>query len=220
MTIVLLSLAWCCEQDRQIIPDEKTEKSLIKSGILDKQNGNVCLIDFIYFLWMLPQQLAATFGEVATFHADTVHIICDAYFNEPTIKDSKRDRRENTEATYSIQGCDQTRPTYFNSTLLSPSFKSSLIDFLAYEIRSQDYKDIINEKRVFYARKQSYIKVQVDNNEVIISGVDELSCSNNEAYTRILLHARYAAENTSSPHIVVRASDTGIFFSFSTLLLN
>ena len=80
--------------------DEKTEKSLIKSGILDKQNGNVCLIDFIYFLWMLPPQLAATFGEVATFHADTVHIIGDAYSNEPTINDSKRDRRENTEATY------------------------------------------------------------------------------------------------------------------------
>ena len=45
----------------------------------------------------------------------------------------------------------------------------------------------------------------MDNNEVIISGVDELSCSHNEADTWILLHARYAAENTSNPHIVVHA---------------
>ena len=51
----------------------------------------------------------------------------------------------------------------------------------------------------------------MDNNEVIISGVDELSCSHNEADTRILLHACYAAENTSNPHIVVHASDMDIF---------
>ena len=84
-----------------------------------------------------------------------------------------------------------------NRARLSTSFKSALIDFLAYEIRSQHYKGIINEK-------QSCIYVQVDNNEVIIS-------PHNEADTRILLHSRYAAENTSNPHIVVRASDTEIF---------
>ena len=38
----------------------KLEKSH-KSEILDKQNVNVCLIDFIYFLRMLPPQLTATF---------------------------------------------------------------------------------------------------------------------------------------------------------------
>ena len=38
----------------------KLEKSH-KSEILDKQNVNVCLIDFIYFLRMLPPQLPATF---------------------------------------------------------------------------------------------------------------------------------------------------------------
>ena len=94
---------------------------------------------------------------------------------------------------------------------LHTPFKDAIKPVLAYEIRSQHYKDNINEKTVFYARKQSYIKVQVDNNEVTISGVDELSCSHNEADTRILWHARYAAENTSSPHIVVRANNTGIF---------
>ena len=150
----------------------------LKTGILDKQNVNVCLIDFIYFLRMLPPQMPATFGEVATFiikyaclHADTVHIICDAYSNEPTIKDFKCDRRGNVEATYTIHGCNPTRPTDFNRALLSTSFKSALINFLAYEIRLQHYKDIINEKTVFFAWKQSCIKVQVDNNEVIISGV-------------------------------------------------
>ena len=45
----------------------KPEKSFIKSGILDKQNVNVCLIDYIYLLPILPQQLSATFGEVAAF---------------------------------------------------------------------------------------------------------------------------------------------------------
>ena len=68
----------------------KLKKSFIKSGILDKQNVNVCLIDFIYFLRMLLPHLPATFGEVATFttkhaclHADNVQIICDTYSNEP-----------------------------------------------------------------------------------------------------------------------------------------
>ena len=67
-------------------------------------------------------------------------------------------------------------------------------------------------RQYFFAWKQSCIKVHVDNNEIIISGVDELSCSHNEADTRMLLHARYAAENTSNHHIVVRASDIGIVF--------
>ena len=108
-------------------------------------------------------------------------MICDIYSKNPTIKNFVRDRRGNAEATYSIQGCNQTRPTDFNRALLSTSFKSALIDFLAYEIRSQHYKDIINEKTVFFAWKQSCIKVQIDNNEVIIRDVDELSCSHNEA---------------------------------------
>ena len=103
------------------------------------------------------------------------------------------------------------------------SFKSALIDFLTYEIKSQHYKDIVNEKTVFHTWKQSCIKVQVDNNDVISSGVDDqlLSCSHNVADTRILMHARYAAENTSNPHIVVRANDTGIFillFHFASQL--
>ena len=38
----------------------KLEKSH-KSEILDKKNVNVCLIDFIYFLRMLPPQLPAIF---------------------------------------------------------------------------------------------------------------------------------------------------------------
>ena len=117
----------------------------------------MCLIDFIYLLRMLPSQLPATFGEVAKFiikhaclHADTVPIICDTYSNEPAIKDFERDRRGNAEATYSIQGCNQTRPTDFYWALLSTSLKSVLIAFLAYEIRSQHYKDIINEKTVLF----------------------------------------------------------------------
>ena len=64
---------------------------------------------------------------------------------------------------------------------------------------------------MFFAWKQSCIKFQVDNNEVIISGVDELSCPHNEADTRTLLYASYAAENTSNPHIAVHSSDTDIF---------
>ena len=65
---------------------------------------------------------------------------------------------------------------------------------------------------MYFAWEQSCIKFQVDNNEVIISGVDELSCPHNEADTRILMHARYAAENTSNPHIAVKnSSDTDIF---------
>ena len=61
----------------------------------------------------------------------------------------------------------------------------------------------------------------MDNYEVIISGADELSCSHNGADTLILLHSRYAAENTFNPHIVVRASDTEIFillFHFASQL--
>ena len=105
----------------------------------------------------------------------------------------------------------QSNPSNIFQSLLSTSFKSALIDLLTYEIRSQHYKAIVNEKTVFYTWKQSCIKIKVDNNEVISSGVDELSCSHNEADTRILSYARYAAENTSDPHIVVRASDTDIF---------
>ena len=91
-----------------------------------------------------------------------------------------------------------------NRARLSTSFKSALIDFLAYEIRSQHYKGIINEK-------QSCIYVQVDNNEVIIS-------SHNEADTRLLWHSRYAAENTSNPHIVVHIEIFILLFYFASQL--
>ena len=112
----------------------------------------------------------------------------------------------------------QTRPTDSNRALFSTSFKSALIDFLAFDIRSQHYKDIINGETVFFGWKQSCIKVQVDNIEVIISGVNELSCSHNEADTRILWHARYAAENTSNPMLFVQVTLAFLFPSFTLLL--
>ena len=55
----------------------------------------------------------------------------------------------------------------------------------------------------------------MDNIEVIISDVDEhtvlLSQRSWHMDSYYVLHARYAAENTSNPHIVVRASDTDNF---------
>ena len=73
-------------------------------------------------------------------------MICDTYSNERTIKDFKRDRRGNVEATYSSQGCNETRPTDFNRVYV---VQVCIDHFLAYEIMSQHYKDIINEKTVF-----------------------------------------------------------------------
>ena len=86
MTMVPLSLAHIDSAKNRTDKSSLMRKlgKKLKTGILDKQNMGVCLIDFIYFLRMLPPQMPAPFGEVATFiikheclHSDTVHIICD-----------------------------------------------------------------------------------------------------------------------------------------------
>ena len=156
--------------------------------------------------------MPATFGEVATFinklaslHAATVHILCDNTLMSQPSRTSNVIGEEmlklHTPFKDAIKPVQQIWIVHFYLRRSSPHWLTSLPTKLGHSITKK--------KTVFFAWEQSCMKVQVDNNEEIISVVDELSCSQNEADTRILWHARYAAKN-SNPHIVVRASDTGI----------
>ena len=181
--------------------------------------GNIYLIDAMFFFRTLPFQLPSSFAGVARVvlaeackFAHTVHLICDRYDVHPTIKDLERASRGDYEGAFNISGGGQTRPSDFSQSLKSASFKMSFIKFLSNEWKNDEYVDILGNRTIYLALDEVCYKYQVVGRKMSRILVQELTCNHLEADTRILLHARYIADNSQlPPSITVPASDSDIF---------
>lgn len=218
LTIVPLSLAHI---DGSM---NKTDKSSLMRKLESKSidhtqpvKADVYLIDFMYFLRTMTD-LPATFGGIAKVilkyactYGNIIHLICDTYSEEPSIKDFERANRGVDASVYSIQGRDQRRPADFRRALLSTSFKTSLINFLAEEWTALDYIEILEGNTAYFALEEVCYKYQVENNEIRRQPVEKLNCSHQEADTRIIFHAQFVTDTNTNSKIVVRSSDTDVF---------
>ena len=122
----------------------KTDKSKLMLK-LEKLNNNepplekdIVIVDAMLFIHTL-QDPPNTYGKLAKeiLHklcclAPKVQFVCDAY-KTPSLKEEERNRRGDTEITYSITGPDQKRPKDWQKTLRSPRFKEALFIFLSQE---------------------------------------------------------------------------------------
>ena len=59
------------------------------------------------------------------FDGNTIHFVTDKWL-QPSIKDSERDVRNSTQASYQIKGPEQKRPSNWTDSMKNPNFKIAL----------------------------------------------------------------------------------------------
>ena len=192
---------------------KKLEKNAKK-----EQPGDVdaCFIDAMFFLRTVPN-LPGTYGGVAQTilqHAcklaEEVHIIliCDTNTGRPSIKALEWSARGYYHSNYSITGPNQQRPVDFDTSLLSSSFKTALMEFLSDEWASDKYGNILRGHMLYFATGEVCHRYHAANDAVVQTRIDGLSCVHDEADTRLIFHVNYkAAQNDYIQQFVVRCND-------------
>jgi len=98
-----------------------------------------------------------------------------------------------------------TRKHLFSKLLRSSVFKTSFIEFLTDEWKSDTYVVILGSETVIMGlEKACYCK----NGSIIRYHIEELDCNHEEADTRLALHLAYVAKHAHLPDVVICCNDT------------
>ena len=138
-----------------------------------------------------------------------VDLLFDTYA-EPSIKDSERLRRNETDQGYIISGADQRCPKKFADALKSRSFKQGVPNFFASEWAKPEYASMIGNRKIYLGFSTTCYCFWVQDEIVMTEVIPDLQCNHYEADTRICLHLREINKVANCKNIGVRALDTDI----------
>ena len=132
LTAVPLShVKWQDINNREVFANEKHRRATTIPPFVTDQT----VIDASFFLY-LQKDLPVIFGKIAiillqtimAFDGNTIHFVTDKWL-QPSIKDSKMDVRNSTQASYQIKGPEQKRPSNWTDSMKNPiALNKDLID--------------------------------------------------------------------------------------------
>jgi hypothetical protein len=136
----------------------------------------------------------------------SVHFVTDSY-KPDSIKTFERSRRGNS-ATFTIGGPRTKMPRDFKKFMTNDSNKQQLLRMLYSEWKCDKYAHLMQGRRIFFVLEQECFVLHSPDNLTQQSDLVEALCSSQEeADTRVVLHALY--EDCPSS-IVVRSPDTDV----------
>ena len=131
-------------------------------------------------------------------HSDRVDVVFDVY-RESSIKDADRVNRGSGSGVRFRNISAGHKIRQWRSFLSEAQNKTMLIEFITEEWKSDESKAMIGDKTLFFACAEQCWRIS----RVEVFLVDELESSQEEADTRILLHAKHASQNGYKTVIVV-----------------
>ena len=164
-------------------------------------------------------KVPTTFGDLASSILHTVlnvaktskriDFVCDSY-PDLSIKNLERDKRASygqviTKVTRPSQSCTRQ----WKKFLSVGENKAVLVDFLVQEWSKQDHLSKLSGKELFVSHGNHCHKIFVENEIVLSEEFPDLSSNQEEADTKIFLHAKNAASNGHTS-IVIKSSDTDV----------
>ena len=222
LTLVPLSLAHVdgtmTKTDKSALMT-KLEKRICTEG---PTTVDVCVFD-VMFVIRSQVVLPATYGGIATSILERilststeVHFVCDTYSEQPSIKDLEHVARESTvtDIEYLISGPEQKRSKDFQSQLKSPRFKRALLHFPAEEWKKQDHAKRIAGHKLYLGLEDKAWLYTARGDKVIRQDITELSCSHEEADTRMVWHVKYISDMQGKGNVVIRCDDTDVLVIF------
>lgn len=137
-------------------------------------------------------------------------IVFDSYMS-PSLKDMERERRKREDKTekFNICGPEQKHPGNFHQLLLNDSFKQAFIEFFQQTLKTQpqQFKNILKDKTIYSTTGRECVKINVTNDEIQISIINNLNNNHEEADTKII---HFLASQESTKSVVVKAQDTDV----------
>ncbi len=142
------------------------------------------------------------------FPAGRIDLVFDLV-STPSIKDCERDRRSNEErsAPFKMFGPNQHRPQDFIKSLRNDNFKREIVRFLVESWSDDSLASILGDKVVHITHQSFCYRLQVLDDKVTMSQIDDLTSEHEKADTRMMTHV----PSIPSPStVVVRTCDTDV----------
>ena len=203
----------------------KTGKSTLMDILIDGVDpaenipANACfIVDAMATLQALTQ-VPETFRKLAILifemvinqcrNAPRIDFVTDTY-PEVSIKNIERTRRaEKGSLSIHISGPSQKCPKQWKQFLSNGSNKEELIEFLLTEWRTNDYIPKLGNKIMYVSHGYECHKIFVDNDNIVSEAVPALSSNQEEADTRMFLHAQDMALSGFND-VVILSPDTDV----------
>ena len=172
-----------------------TEKSLLMRNIEERVTTippfvtDQTVTDASFFLF-LQKDLPVMFGKIAIillrkimdFDGNTIHFFTNKWL-QPSIKDSERDVRNSTQASYQIKSPEQKRPSNWTDSMKNPNFK-----YLIDAWRDNSLAGIFGTKTLYANCGDRCYKYTANGVEVVCEEEHRLSSTHEEADSRMFHH--------------------------------
>ena len=184
----------------------------------EKPDASVYILDGMALLQSI-KNVPRTFGDLAEYmlkliirtarNTVRVDFVTDTY-PELSIKNLERSKRAAdgsyaVKITASAQHCPQKWAKY----LALGSNKEALIKFFVTYWQNDKYADSVGDKVIFVSPKHTCYKLSKMSHKIRLERVEELCSTQEEADTKIFLHANHAAALGHSS-ILIKSSDTDV----------
>lgn len=141
--------------------------------------------------------------------ARRIDFITDRY-PEVSRKNLEMEKRSNEGVVkIKIIGSSQKCPKQWKKYLSSGENKSELAQFLLKEWSQNKYKDLIGNRNLFFAVELKCFRLSVTDDKVLCEEISELGSNHEEADTKLLLHAKHAADSGEST-VIIKSQDTDV----------
>ena len=183
-------------------------------------SDSALIVDLMAVVHSLPSNLPPTFGQLATYILRRIllvggrdiytrlDIVSDRY-PAVSIKEVEHSRWYSGACQqHQIYSAEQKVPTQWKSFLASGSNKEALVEFLFQEW-SKSSPAVLENVQLFVAHSESCHLIRAEDGGTRVTEVKDLHCDHEEADSRMILHAKHAADNHA--HVVVQSPDTDVF---------
>ena len=180
--------------------------------------GTALIVDGMAFIQQI-YTVPSTFGELADklledllkmalrYKCCRVDFVCDRYPVQ-SIKNCERDRRAvGGTQVFKITRQDQKTPKQFKKFLASGENKECLVEFL-FQCWSKCDPGKLADISLIVSHGEACHSLKVIENALEVQRISELFSDHEEADTRLLLHARHAAQVFST--VVIKSPDTDV----------
>ena len=182
--------------------------------------GSVWVLDgMVMFQQLRNRDIPEKFGDLAIslltriirlarqHHSNEIHFVTDRY-PEISIKNAERGKRAETGSErISIYGRGQPVPKQWRKYLADGKNKERLVEFF-FEEWSKCPVELYEGVTLFVAHGETCHALRGEGNEIDVVSIPSLRCDHEEADTRMLLYAHYAASHSST--VVIKSVDTDV----------
>ena len=202
---------WIDVNNRGIFADENLRrKSNNNPSVCYRPNSNRCI-----FLFVLTEGSSCDSNSVTTKNHGfrwkyIIHFIADKWL-QPSIKDSERDVRNSTQASYQIKGPEQKQPSNWIDSMKNPNFKIALNKYLIDAWRDNSLAGIFGTKTLYANCGDKCYKYTANGVEVVREEEPRVFSTHEEADSPMFHHVAFSnrENHCSGPvNIFVRTNNT------------